>query len=615
MPLPLAVNEHVTFAYTDSQFVILNKLTVGISSVSLFFSFLVIVFYVLFMYYERSRADRVSLRCVVLGSISNVLDTIMDISSSVGDTEQKTCRALGLIVDFMDVINACCLSIIGINLFLIFVIKVHRSERLERYYYPSIMLYSIITMIVPVIEEVRFTVPIQDESWDCWHFNHIANRDGQYISWMVYYALLYFIVLLGLSCSLVAVFKLIREESANFQIIRHVAPTAHYGLSCNKKTKPRLAQKHYQQTSFSKVILRCLTYTLVPVLVHVWGFTLQILVSLKKDAPFGLMAAHTAFSSAEGIMTSMVFFSEPVVVSYIKEKASEFYRIYGEEFSILEEYGHGTGAIRLKQQNQQRRVSTVSTSLTDELQSVFSTNTTGTQCTSTLFDKRNLVPRSATVENQYHPHQQLSMGQMDLGDRNSPHLAPPNVPLSPISSVGSLYVITCPAVVRTSTSSPTSTTTSSYSYSLDDPYPYEDTNDIRTIPMRRVSVSSSVYSRIRSEYERRLSDETTASTLVNDGGIGRSMVPSTDTPDEIFIPYRSPALARAAHWMFVHIDRLRGHQISNNNDDRINTSQQQQYNEPPHYDGDLSLGQITPEVMVQSPSMRSSSTRSIRGSH
>ncbi|KAI8140807.1 hypothetical protein BJV82DRAFT_190854 [Fennellomyces sp. T-0311] len=251
-----------------------------------------------------------------------------------------------------------------------------------------------------------------------------------------------------------------------------------------------------------KVIVRCTIYSLVPFLVYIWGFVIQIMVAVNSNVPYKLTMTSMVFSSAEGLLTSLVFFSEPVIVNYARQKMADIHRSYVDEFSVLEISDNG-GRIR----RQGGRHDSIASN-----QSVPSHCTNGTAYASNLFDKRNLVPRSATVEKEYH-------SQIDLGDTTA--LAPP-----------------------------LSTSSEERTHSID------SSAETRSIPMRRVSVSSSVYSRIRDEYERRRSEESNISTLVNDESVG--MVPSPDTPDEVFIPYRSPALATMAHWLIVRLDRLRG---------------------------------------------------------
>ncbi|KAI7856757.1 hypothetical protein BDC45DRAFT_48672 [Circinella umbellata] len=156
-----------TFPYEDDQLDVLNTITIVVASISLFASILVLIFYGLFMYYERKKADRVSLRCVALGSISNVIDITLDLGSTIGETPQTGCRVIGLIVNFMDVLNAGFLAVIGINLFLVFVLKIDRTKRLERIYYPLIVFYGIMAMIGPIVKESQQFVP-KNPTFNCW---------------------------------------------------------------------------------------------------------------------------------------------------------------------------------------------------------------------------------------------------------------------------------------------------------------------------------------------------------------------------------------------------------------------------------------------------------------
>ncbi|KAI7856758.1 hypothetical protein BDC45DRAFT_48874 [Circinella umbellata] len=342
---------------------------------------------------------------------------------------------------------------------------------------------------------------------------------------------------------------------------------------------------------------------------------MQILILDTTSAPFGLAVVTTLMPSTEGLLTSMIFFSEPVITTHIKQKMAELYRIYGEEFSILEERTHRNRTTVRKHQEPQRR------------KSLQSGSTDRTHYTSNLFDKRNLIPRPPIAENDHHNQQPHFVSHVDLGNDNRlKTLAPPLATMSPILSVGS--VSTSPNSINpapspqslqrrgssSSTSSPT-VTSSTVTESIGSPSSFSDNgydediiSEIRTIPMRRVSVSSSVYSRIRYEYERRLSDDSATSTLVNHLGLGNNLIPSTDTQGQIFVPYRSPALARATHWLLVNIDRLRGRAPGHNNN-----RQQGQQGQPDISDNDMSIistnshspVQNNPEVIVHSPSMPS----------
>ena len=156
-----------SFSYTDSQLDDIERAIVVMSALSLACSLAVAVFYAFFLYYERRKTDRVSLRCVALATVVNVADSALGIVSGVRSDTPVYCRGIGFVIDFTDVFNACLLSIIGINLVLIFVIQIKFHERLEWFYYPGAFVYSVAAMIFPIVQETEH-ISSEHQRFNCW---------------------------------------------------------------------------------------------------------------------------------------------------------------------------------------------------------------------------------------------------------------------------------------------------------------------------------------------------------------------------------------------------------------------------------------------------------------
>lgn len=156
-----------SFPYTTEQTVIVAKITISFIALSFFASGLVLLLWLLMWFIERPQLNRVSLRCVAMASAVNLIDGIFDIVMWSIDASEKTCRGLSLTVDFLDVINVALLAVVGINLVLVVVLSVRKRDKLERFYYPCILLYSAVVIVVPLYEEIVKPVVVSD-TIGCW---------------------------------------------------------------------------------------------------------------------------------------------------------------------------------------------------------------------------------------------------------------------------------------------------------------------------------------------------------------------------------------------------------------------------------------------------------------
>lgn len=128
---------------------------------------------------------------------------------------------------------------------------------------------------------------------------------------MWFYVLIFFAALVGLCSVLVAIAYLARAERA----VRNDMETA------RRSSHPSISSAFRRSTAINqpRVVLRCILYPLgklwdtnerpsltvllcnpVPLVVHIWGFVIQILVTADKPVPLGLVVMYGIFSSIEG---------------------------------------------------------------------------------------------------------------------------------------------------------------------------------------------------------------------------------------------------------------------------------------------------------------------------
>jgi hypothetical protein len=142
------------FLYTHDQFLTLRKATIATSMIALTASVIVVTSFLYLWWMDRKRANRISLRCVVIACAANGVDSIMNLSMSFVQGPQLFCRAGGLISNISRLISASFLAIVGINLVLIFVINVKRRDLLEYFYYPCALFYVSVCSAVSIYKVV-----------------------------------------------------------------------------------------------------------------------------------------------------------------------------------------------------------------------------------------------------------------------------------------------------------------------------------------------------------------------------------------------------------------------------------------------------------------------------
>lgn len=161
------------FPYTNEEFISLQQANIAASIISLVFSLFVVLFYIYMLVYHRKKANRVSLRCVFLSSLSEALSSIMSIV--VTTDKVRFCNAANIVIGFTSIFSSAALTIVGLNLILIFVINVKRRDVLEKFYYPTLVVYSIIGALAPIYRHIGGNLA-DNGNYSCWYITYVLVR-------------------------------------------------------------------------------------------------------------------------------------------------------------------------------------------------------------------------------------------------------------------------------------------------------------------------------------------------------------------------------------------------------------------------------------------------------
>ncbi|GAN09070.1 hypothetical protein MAM1_0241c08592 [Mucor ambiguus] len=498
------------YIYDLQQYMTLLKACYATSAVSVLSSLIISICYLHLRSSQPDKANRVSLRCVFMASIMNLINSVFDIVivSLYGDT--YVCRASAIVAMFTRAMSAVFLALVGINLVLVFVCNLGTSaKKLEYIYYPSAFVYGLITIIVPIVELSNNRQSARTDL-RCFYFIHYYQFLGHSsLLWMWFYGFIFLSVAIAVVCSVIALVKLMRVHHTLIGKWVHIASMSQTAEPAQSSVEQR---SKAQSSVFKRVTSRCILYPLVPFISNIWGFIFQIhLVNPHNGVPsFSFSLANAIFKYLQGFFVSVVFFSDPAMTHYISEQWGLCKEKYVDEFSQIREYSDG--------------------------QMEF-----------------------LSLENKHHKKNGASQSSSII-----------IMPSSSSSTTCHTPSVACCQGQTTTQLSMDATTTDSEFISIDwDSRGKRSSHDnnvpFNTVPMRRLSVPASVYSRIhRNEAHQSAisppSSPLPKSSAAFDGpeipslqrySYQNNIIPDPHSDHRILIPYKYPRFASAFHWFLV----------------------------------------------------------------
>jgi hypothetical protein len=172
------------FQYTFDEFRSLRGANFGVTLISLASSTAVVIAYIYMFFCHRKEANRVSLRCVFLCCLSDTVNSVLNLVLIRIRGESSFCQAASILIEFSNVWTASLLTLVGINLVLIFVVNVKRRDLLEKFYFVSVLVYSLIAESASIYTEITVTDQSSLIGTSCWYHIYIADRTLNLFSWV-----------------------------------------------------------------------------------------------------------------------------------------------------------------------------------------------------------------------------------------------------------------------------------------------------------------------------------------------------------------------------------------------------------------------------------------------
>lgn len=155
--------------YTYEQYRQLIKAAVATSSISLISSFLIAIAFIYLQLKHPERANRISLRCVFCASIMNLIYNVFNLGIMLTYGDTVFCKVSSIVNLFSQTMSGAFLTLVGINLVLVFVLNVHYTARqLERFYYPGAFIYGLVAISVPISQ--IYDDGYSDQNYRCYYF-------------------------------------------------------------------------------------------------------------------------------------------------------------------------------------------------------------------------------------------------------------------------------------------------------------------------------------------------------------------------------------------------------------------------------------------------------------
>ncbi|KAI9243481.1 hypothetical protein BDA99DRAFT_566631 [Phascolomyces articulosus] len=234
--------------------------------------------------------------------------------------DSRSCLCLGVAFMFFSILCTGFLTVVGINLLIVFVLNVKASTyRLQFGYFSTVIIFGLGSIAVPTYISRHPCIRPKGYA-SCWFDIYFESSHCGDEVWIWHYSFLMFLVIVGFACSIIATIKLIREQYIKFGAILRHSPV----------------ERRQQSALIARVLFRCVLYPLIPFISNIWGFVSQTVVFKEGiNTPYELAMFGVVFGSLEGVFITIIFFTDPTVTSILSEQFKQWYRRYVEEYQRI----------------------------------------------------------------------------------------------------------------------------------------------------------------------------------------------------------------------------------------------------------------------------------------
>ncbi|KAJ3175936.1 hypothetical protein HDU87_005600 [Geranomyces variabilis] len=258
-----------------------------------------VVFCMVMIYrFQPKLFKRVSLRLVLVGTCCDMVYAFGVLLSALptGYDQDPLCAASMFIQLVFLLGSLFCTASIGLNLLIVFVLKVRSDRPFEKIYYST---SAFVSAVVPLIALCagRFGF----DGTECWysiiHDSPESERLAFTWQWITYYGWVLLVCTFCLGCTILF----------HFSVARVAHPAANNATGTNIHEATNKAFKNTDRL-IGRAVDRIRWYCIVPILAHIWSLVCDTQAYVTGNQPTWLWATANFMSGAMGALNSLIFF-------------------------------------------------------------------------------------------------------------------------------------------------------------------------------------------------------------------------------------------------------------------------------------------------------------------
>ncbi|KAL0140007.1 hypothetical protein V8B55DRAFT_1503343 [Mucor lusitanicus] len=337
MPFTIGSMAEQQWNFTTSQWLGLIATGEAAAAVSFVSNGCVLILHAFMTWYRPAVVNRLSLRMIVVSVVFNMVYCACQLVTDDISNQSSACRAIAYVMIAADTMACMCLAMVGLNLVMIFVLKVSRSVKIEIIYYLIVAASGVIVCLVPFYVGTPKGPRNKREEASCWYHYYFNGRINNIFNWMWYYAWLLFSSVFAALCAAISI-RFVVKKQENFNGALDMFTKR------NQKDLHTMAIiKRYAVDNtdvFQKIARRCICYPIVPLISKSWGIGIEIAATQKVSVPYPIYVIDRAFSCLLGFMISCIYFTDPAIRAVVKESIHKLKQRYVYDyFSIKYEPG------------------------------------------------------------------------------------------------------------------------------------------------------------------------------------------------------------------------------------------------------------------------------------
>lgn len=168
MPFTIGSMAEQQWNFTSSQWLGLMATGEAAAAVSFVSNSCVLILHAFMTWYRPVVVNRLSLRMIVVSVVFNMVYCACQLVTDDISNQSNACRAIAYIMIAADTMACMCLAMVGLNLVMIFVLKVSRSIKIEILYYLIVLASGVIVCVVPLYVGTPKGPKNKREEASCW---------------------------------------------------------------------------------------------------------------------------------------------------------------------------------------------------------------------------------------------------------------------------------------------------------------------------------------------------------------------------------------------------------------------------------------------------------------